>query len=146
MRITLRLILVVLIILLALFIYYKGYSGSSLKSIKINDIEILVEIADTPEKRAKGLSDRQSLPENQGMLFLFDKPDFHSFWMKDTLIPLDFIWIRDDKVVGITQNIKPEGYQPPHVLTPEEKINAVLEVNAGFVKKSNLKVGDKISF
>ncbi|PIU42642.1 MAG: hypothetical protein CO034_01020 [Parcubacteria group bacterium CG_4_9_14_0_2_um_filter_35_11] len=146
MRITLRLILVVLIILLALFIYYKRYSGSSLKSIKINDIEILVEIADTPEKRAKGLSDRQSLPENQGMLFLFDKPDFHSFWMKDTLIPLDFIWIRDDKVVGITQNIKPEGYQPPHVLTPEEKINAVLEVNAGFVKKSNLKVGDKISF
>jgi len=146
MRITLRLILVVLIILLALFIYYKRYSGSSLKSIKINDIEILVEIADTPEKRAKGLSDRQSLPENQGMLFLFDKPDFHSFWMKDTLIPLDFIWIRDDKVVGITQNIKPEGYQPPHVLTPEEKINAVLEANAGFVKKSNLKVGDKISF
>jgi len=146
MRITLRLILVVLILSLAFFIYYKRYSDSSLKSIKINDIEILVEIADTSEKRAKGLSDRQSLPENQGMLFLFDKPDFHSFWMKDTLIPLDFIWIRDDKVVGITQNIKPEGYQPPHVLTPEEKINAVLEVNAGFVKKSNLKVGDKISF
>jgi len=146
MRITLGLILVVLIILLAFFIYYKRYSDSSLKSIKVNDTEILVEIADTPGKRAKGLSDRPSLPENQGMLFLFDKPDFYSFWMKDTLIPLDFIWIRDDKVVGITQNIKPEEYQPPQVLTPEEKVEAVLEVNAGFIKKFDIKVGDKVLF
>ena len=146
MRIILCLILVVLILSAVFLIYYKQSPQSLLKSIKINGAEISVEIAATPEKRDKGLSERKSLPENQGMLFLFEEPDYYSFWMKDTLIPLDFIWIRDGKVVGITQNIKPEDYQPPQVLAPKEKVNAVLEVNAGFVEKFNIKVGNKIIF
>jgi len=145
MKTTIILILVILL-LLASLVYYKRRSDYSLKSLKINETEFFVEIADTPEERAKGLSGRQSLPEDQGMLFLFNEADFYSFWMKDTLIPLDFIWIQNDQIVEITDNVRPEEYQPPQVLTPKEKINAVLEVNAGFVEKFDIKVGDKISF
>ena len=136
----------VIFLLLTPLVYYKQRSDCSLKSLKINETEFFVEIADTPEERAKGLSGRQSLPEDQGMLFLFNEADFYSFWMKDTLIPLDFIWIKDGEVVEATQNVEPREYQPPQVLTPKEKINAVLEVNAGFVEKFDIKVRDKISF
>src|SRR3972149_3295989 len=68
------------------------------QEVQIGDKSITVEIADSIEERGKGLSDRTSLKEDAGMLFIFAKKDvFPSFWMKDTLIPLDFIWINDGK-------------------------------------------------
>lgn len=131
------------------FILYQNQNNLkplSLQTIEINDKKILVEVADTPQKREKGLMGRKSLPENQGMLFIFENPDYYPFWMKNTFIPLDFIWIKDNQIVDITQDIKPEDYQPPKFLVPKNKADKVLEVNAGFTQKFNIKVGDKVSF
>lgn len=135
-----------LIVLIISFFPWEYFSNSDLNTIKIGDAKISIEIADTTEKREKGLSGRKLLPENQGMLFLFEQPGYYSFWMKDTLMPLDFIWIKNNKVVEVTENVRPEDFQPPKFLTPKEEINATLEVNAGFIDRFNIKVGDEIIF
>ncbi len=77
------------------------------------------------------------------MLFVFDKPDIYSFWMKDMLFPIDMIWISEDgKVVYIERDARPESY--PNSFIPDAPAKYVLEVNAGFSEKNNLKVGDKV--
>lgn len=120
----------------------------SLNEIAIGDTKIVVELADSKEERTKGLSSRTSLPENQGMLFVFgEKNVFPTFWMKDTLIALDIIWINDDKVAQITKNIQPEPEKSDRELTrynPDKPVDYVLEVNAGFSDKNNFNVGDSI--
>ncbi len=136
-------ILAVLTFFLIGYKLFIDHSNQNLKIIKINDTQLIVEIADTVEERAKGLSNRNYLMKNRGMLFVFDKPDCYSFWMKDMLIPLDFIWIKDGIVVEVSQDVKPEDYQPPRALTSRDKIDMVLEINAGLVKEFNFKVGDK---
>jgi len=139
-------IIIVLLVLLVLSLFFYFYSRPEYKKLVIGNTEILVEIADTQAKMEKGLSGRNSLPENQGMLFLFKEPNFYGFWMKGMNFPLDFIWIRENEVVETTENVKPEDFQPPKNLLPKEKVDKVLEVNAGFVEKSKIKIGDKISF
>lgn len=139
-------VIIFLAVLIFFFIFFYFYSKPNYKKLIIGNTEILVEIADTPEKMKKGLSGRIFLPEKQGMLFVFAEPDYYEFWMKGMKFPLDFIWILGDEIVEITENVKPEDYQPPKTLRPKEKIDKVLEVNAGFVKKFNIKIGDKISF
>lgn len=139
---------------------------SVFRELKINGKIINVEIADTVEKRTKGLSGRQSLPENQGMLFVFATPDYYSFWMKDMNFGLDFIWIRGNEVVEITENVSPEDYQPASsldqresgratqsnrgepsgTLAPKNKTDKVLEVNAGTAKKLGIETGNNIKF
>lgn len=116
------------------------------KILKINDAIFAVEVADTPGSRAKGLSGRESLGENRGILFVFDEPGYYSFWMKDMLISLDFIWINNDEIVQVNENIRPEDYPPPKYFTPKYPADSVLEVNSGTIKKFNIKPGDKVSF
>jgi hypothetical protein len=147
-----RKIIILLIFLLLIFaafllsLQYKLRQTTGLKTLYINGSKILVDVADTPQKQAQGLSGRSSLPENQGMLFLSSRPDYYSFWMKEMKFPLDFVWIADKRVIEITQNIQPQDYQPPKTLTPKEKVDMVLEINAGQAEKLNIKVGDKIIF
>lgn len=124
----------------------EDLSGYKTEEMRINGKIINVEISDTLEKQEKGLSGRQSMPENQGMLFVFDRPDFYSFWMKDMNFSLDFIWIRGDEVVEITRNVKPEDYKPPKSLVPKNKIDKVLEFNAGMAEKMGIKEGNKADF
>ncbi|MGB9911316.1 MAG: DUF192 domain-containing protein [Microgenomates group bacterium] len=139
------LLLFPLFLLIFYFLVFKIKPSSlNLKKITIGNTEILVEIADTPEKRERGLSERDFLPENQGMLFIFEKPDYYSFWMKGMRFPLDFVWINGDTVVEITQNVKPEDLQPPKVLKPSQPVDKVLEINNGVVKRYGINVGDKI--
>lgn len=124
----------------------ENISNYKSEEIKINGKIIKVEIADIQEKRIQGLSGRQSLPENQGMLFVFNTSDHYSFWMKDMNFDLDFVWIKGDEVVEITRNVRPEDYQPPKSLSSKNKINKVLELNAGVAEKLNIKVGDIARF
>lgn len=118
-----------------------------LTTIKIGSTNLQVETADTEAKRTQGLSDRLSMNENEGMLFKFDNPGIYMFWMKDMRFPLDFIWIRGDKVVQIDKNIDPPGktYGIPAIITPHEKIDQVLEVNAGWADKYGIKEGDIVT-
>ena len=116
--------------------------------LEISGATLKVEIADTDSKRNKGLSGRDFLDQDQGMLFVFPKAEKYAFWMKGMKIPLDFIWIRDETVVDLLSNI-----QPPNVGVKDESLpiyssksefNKVLEVNAGVIGRLNIKVGDSI--
>lgn len=136
----------ILLILIVAFIFsYKIIFSSKFKAIKINNIEILVEIADTSLKQAKGLSNRNFLKENRGMLFIFEKPNYYSFWMKEMNFPIDIIWIDENwQIVDITENILPQIF--PKTFQPERLVKYVLEVKAGFVQKNKIKIGDKVNF
>lgn len=132
--------------LFIIFCLFYPKKMKNLKKIKIGNALILVEIADNPKKREKGLSGRNFLPQNQGMLFIFEKPDYWSFWMKDMKFPLDFVWIRGNKIVEITENVKVEDFQPPNLLRPKKPVDKVLELNSGMVKKLKIKPNDLLLF
>lgn len=115
--------------------------------IKINEHTFNIEIADDEKIRGKGLSYRDSLPDDSGMLFVFNKPAFYSFWMKDMKFPLDFIWIKDDTIVDISENIPVPTTSILEELptyTPKSAVDKVLELNSGKVNEIKAKIGDKI--
>ena len=102
---------------------------------------VRVELADTPAKREQGLMFRKELADGHGMLFLFDEEAEHSFWMKDTLIPLDLIFVDTaGRVTGIVARARP--------LTLEPRIGGpsrmVLEVPGGWAAANGVKVGDRM--
>lgn len=104
-----------------------------------------LEIADTPELQELGLSYRESLAPEAGMLFIFPKPSLTSFWMKGMRFPLDIIWLDADmRIINITVNATPESYPTTFHPDTDRLTSFVLEVNAGFCKANNLKVGDVI--
>jgi len=118
------------------------------KSIKIDSTEINIEVAKTNDERSKGLSNRTVLDEKTGMVFVFPKNSKPVFWMKDTKISLDIIWINDNKIIGIDKNVEPEPGVTDNKLkkypSPSE-IDYVLEVNSGFSDKYNIKPDQTIS-
>jgi hypothetical protein len=102
---------------------------------------VKVELADTPEKRERGLMFRKELPDGQGMLFLFDEEGEHSFWMKDTLIPLDLIFVDSTgKVTGIVARARPLTLEPRSGGTSR----MVLEVPGGWAAANGVRVGDRM--
>ena len=107
-----------------------------------------VEIADSKEERVRGLMFREKLEEGKGMLFIFEQEDIHSFWMKNTRISLDIIWISKDKeIVFISKNAQPcKGGDACPTINPEKSALYVLEINAGLVDKTGVKIGDKADF
>ena len=140
------LIIFLLLIFLTFYLFFKKNSLPNLKKIIIGNNELFVEIADNVEKREKGLSGTVYLPKNQGMLFIFEKPGYYGFWMKGMKFSLDFIWIRENRVVEITKNVKPEDIQLPKVIYPKIKVDKVLEVNGGLVDQWGIRLEEKISF
>lgn len=118
------------------------------KTLSINDAVIKLEIADTPTKRAKGLSDRQSLASDSGMLFVFPKADKYTFWMRGMQFPLDMIWLNSQQVIDVMKNVpSPKAGQTDAELPrfqPISPADMVLEVNSGFTDQHNVKVGDTV--
>jgi uncharacterized membrane protein (UPF0127 family) len=101
-----------------------------------------VEIADTPELQHKGLMERPNLPKNKGMLFVFNRDDQHSFWMKNTYIPLDIIWIdNSNTIVHIKNEATPKSLE---ILTPPTQARYVLEINGGLAQKYLFYVGQHV--
>ncbi len=110
--------------------------------VTINNKTFNVKIADTEKERQIGLSNTEKLSENQGMLFVFDKPDFYSFWMKNMDYPIDIIYISGDKVTTVIENAKPGSSEANlEIYQPDSASDKVLEVNAGLAKKYNIKKG-----
>ena len=101
-----------------------------------------VEVAETYEQRKRGLMYRKSMGEEEGMLFVFDEESVHRFWMRNTCIPLDMLFIADDGlIVGIAENaptLNDDGY-----LVPCPSVY-VLEVNAGWSRRHGVKPGQKV--
>jgi uncharacterized membrane protein (UPF0127 family) len=116
---------------------FYGANGAILCDFKI-------EIADTPESMKTGLMYRDSLGIDEGMLFVYDKPDILSFWMKNTYLPLDIIFIGSDStIVSMAQRTTPYNEQAVDSKSPSQ---FALEVNAGVAAKFNLQLGNRFSW
>ena len=129
------------------FVYYsfqpQNLTEDKSFSLKVNNTYINVEIVDTAEERARGLSGRSSISDGDGMLFIFDKLGFHSFWMKDMNFPIDIIWIGEDyKIVDITKSVFPDSF--PQTFQSQVPAKYVLEVSAGFTNRRDIKIGDRV--
>ena len=108
---------------------------------------VYVEIADEPNERNQGLMFRENLEWDRGMFFVFDDERILSFWMKNTLIPLDMLFIDADfRIVDIKENVPPCKDDPCPSYSSEHPAKYVLEVNSGFVLENNIKIDDTISF
>jgi uncharacterized membrane protein (UPF0127 family) len=106
-----------------------------------------VEVVADSEMRAQGLMFRDHLRPNTGMLFLFPSDGEYAFWMKNTLIPLDIIWIDVNKnIVHIKHDVPPCKIDDCPSYPPGVQSRYVLELAAGEAKKHNLKVGDRLTF
>lgn len=106
--------------------------------------KIDIEIAVTPEARARGMMYRKSNRENRGMLFIFPYSDLQSFWMLNTYIPLDIIFVNEDKeIVKIHRKAAPGSTE---FLPSGEMSLYAVEVNGGFTEKFNISEGDRIAF
>lgn len=117
----------------------------NLYDLRLGNAKIKVELAQSQGERGQGLGDRNSLPQNQGMLFIFETSDVYPFWMRDMKFPLDIIWLNEDyKVVYIEKNIKPESY--PKTFQPLSPAKYVLEVNAGWANANNIKMDSEAVF
>jgi uncharacterized membrane protein (UPF0127 family) len=113
-------------------------------STKGREVEFLVEIADTAGKRQMGLQYRQNLADDRGMIFLFPSESLQSFWMKNTPISLDMIFInRDRKIVGIVERTVPFSLDSRSVTEPSQY---VLEINGGLARRYGIQAGDSVRF
>lgn len=145
LRENIRLIIGAFVVLfIGLFLITYVLSKQSTK-ILVNDKTFIVKVAKSEKDKQVGLSKTKVIAENQGMLFVFDDADYHSFWMKDMNFPIDIIYIRDDKVTTVIENAKPEtNEQDLEIYQPDEASDKVLEINAGVAKKYNIKKDTQI--
>lgn len=123
-----------------------GLEGYEQTKVVVNGVQLTTDIADTQEKKSKGLSVRDSMDENEAMLFLFNTESRHSFWMKGMKFPIDIIWLDSNKqVVHVEHSLEPCGITCPNY-TPEEESLYVLETVAGFANKYNVVNGTTVEF
>lgn len=119
-----------------------------LAQVRIGGQSIVAEIADNERTRGAGLSRRDGLKVNEGMLFVFDRPGLPVFWMKDMKFPIDLVWIRKNEIVGFTDSLPapPAGIADRDlpVYLPPELVDAVLELAAGRVRLLRANVGDRV--
>jgi uncharacterized membrane protein (UPF0127 family) len=131
----------------------KNLKPEDIKYIKIAGVDVKVDLALDDASQVKGLSGRNELGNNEGMLFVFAKPGNYLFWMKDMNFPIDIVWIGENlSVVYIKKDARPELYPEtygpasPSQGGPDQNIKYVLEVKNGFSDKNNLKIGDEVQF
>lgn len=141
-------IFLVIVIVGIIFFFEKGNDPNIARPyVSIRGEKIFVEIADTEQKRERGLSGRDSIGENEGMLFLFSEKGKYGFWMKEMNFPIDIIWMSGDVVVNIEKNVNPQIGASEDELTvysPPEDADKVLEVRAGKTDRLGIKTGDVI--
>ena len=126
------LVLGLVIIFGSIFLVFRKdlINENQVKVIKVGEVSIQVEVVNTLETRARGLSGRKSLAENMGMLFVFDQSGKYGFWMKDMNFAIDIVWIDEGlQVIGITKEVTPETF--PEVFYPPGPVRYVLELPSG---------------
>jgi len=120
----------------------RGEEGAKPFALEIRSAVVWVEIARTPEQHTRGLMFRKKLPEDAGMLFVYDKEDFRRFWMKNTYIPLSLAYIDSDGVIFQIEEMEPLDETAVVSVRPAR---FVLEVNRGWFRKHGIGIGDRIS-
>ena len=138
-------------LVVALGLLAAACSSSERVEVHIGGLVVEAEVARTSEERRQGLSGRSSLPDDGGMLFVFQEEGRPGFWMRAMRFPLDFIWISGDGlVVDLTEDVPPPE---PGVLDedlpryqPDAPVLYVLEVDAGVIRQSGVQAGDVVIF
>ena len=126
----------------------RDKSGYTEITVILGEQTFKIDVADTQLKQAQGLSYRESMAEDRGMLFVFPTEMMQTFWMKDMNFPIDIIWIKGDTVAGFAESASPEPGKTLFQLTrysSPEPVDRVLEVAAGTVARAGIKVGDKLT-
>ena len=135
---------------LAFFLVLSSLECGKQKFIKIffpNGVSITAELAVSDEERQRGLMFWEKLNPDQGMLFVFKDENFHSFWMKNMKIPIDFLWLdREKRIVHIERNVPPCKKPPCVSYSSEMPAMYVLELKAGSVDENQLKLYDRLEF
>ena len=126
-------------------IFLQKTTGNDVKFVKTAGVLVKVDLALTAKEQEQGLSGRENLKNDAGMLFIFPKPSINYFWMKDMNFPIDIIWIDFNfRVIYIQKDALPSSY--PNSFGPGVDNSYVLEVSDGFSEKNNLKIGDSVEF
>lgn len=139
---------VILIVLIG--IAYLSFSNiqslNGRKTVDLKGNKIQLEVSDSETEHQKGLSSRDNLAKDRGMLFTFAKPDLYSFWMKEMRFPIDIIFINNDKIVTIYENVQPENDKNANLslYTSTKPADKVIEINAGLAKEFGLKTGETL--
>jgi hypothetical protein len=144
-------IVLILILTVTGFAHFdEALSGDLKKKINIyNGIRVVAqvaaEVADTPQERGRGLMFKESMGEKEGMLFIFQKEGLKGFWMKNTYIPLDIIFINKDfEVASIVKDARPCKDNPCKTYESKYPVKYALEVNAGFANQYGIGNGTRI--
>jgi uncharacterized membrane protein (UPF0127 family) len=117
--------------------------GSASSTVQLKDRTIAVDVADTLATRERGLSGREGLGEDEGMLFVFPEDARYSFWMKDMRFSIDILWVsREGAIVDIREKVSPETY--PTVFQPSTEARYVIELPAGWTTEHDVKIGDTV--
>ena len=142
-----------LLVGLAVVIFFSILLASFIAADRKNDAQVLVNnakfnvsLAKTDTEKQIGLSNTKTLAQNKGMLFVFDKPAYYAFWMKEMKFPIDIIFIRGDKVTTVFSNVLPPSSTNGHLplYQPRDASEKVLEVNAGMAEKYNIHEGSTV--
>ncbi|MEK7192050.1 MAG: DUF192 domain-containing protein [Patescibacteria group bacterium] len=128
-----------------IFLATKKNEQSPIREIIIGGHIFQVEIADDVFSRSQGLSNRESLEPDRGMLFIFEQPASQSFWMKNMKFPLDIIWIKNGKIIGLEKNVPPDASPMPRVYPSPSQVDQVLEINAGKADDLNMEIGEMVT-
>ncbi len=146
-----QLILIVILIPMGLLFAYSKSKDTPISELffpaielmHIGEIPVRIEIVDTPELREQGLSGRSEIGDQNGMLFVFNEPDYHSIWMKDMQFAIDVVWISPDlTVVGVEKNVTPNTY--PKSFRPPKPVLYILETDVHYTDTMGIRVGDKV--
>jgi hypothetical protein len=128
-------------------VYFQQKPKQGNFSFLQHNLDLQIERAESLAHQAKGLMHREKLDENSGMLFIFSNEAKRTFWMKNTYIPLDLIYIsKDKKIIEIKENLEPCQANDCSTYTSVVEAQYVLEVNAGFVEKNQIKIGEEVAF
>ncbi len=130
----------------ALLLFTPHPAVSVAATVRVKDHQFHVTIAQSEAQRERGLSGREVLNQDEGMLFLFPAQGIYPFWMPEMRFPLDIIWIRQNAIVEMAQLDAPSSTNPiPERYTPVERADMVLEVPAGTAHTLHLRIGDSIA-
>jgi uncharacterized membrane protein (UPF0127 family) len=148
--------IIIVLVIASSYLVYRGYTDAISKNVEFgmgnmqiikkdgSKIDLKVKIADTINERAQGLMDVKEMPEDEGMLFIFEAEEMRKMWMENTYIPLDMLFINAKKeIFNFKENAQPLSRSIIYSVGPAKY---VAEFNAGFVKRHNITPGDKIDF
>ena len=141
----------IFLVILFIFIVYHLFNIMTVQTVVEKDKVVClnsrcfnVDVAETAVERERGFMFRKELDNNEGMLFVFPTSEKYGFWMKNTLIPLDIIWIDKNWIIIDVKEKAENCYSKCQIYYPKKDIKYVLELNSGIFEKYNFSIGDKV--